>query len=341
MRRVPPKNGFEGKKTQPQSQYFEQVHAFSGRTFPSIYFKLSISISHPPISASKKLFPGTGLHFLQKANHPCGSEKAMRTMPPPHLPLSWLPSQNPHTPVTSCHAMLAVSTHSSARPFVPLPAHRSASLLCSRKVWVTQSVVRCRERIPRQHHSSRSLGAFSTVPILVFILEWPFIQSTIVLLSPLISSVGSFQATGIPRSSGGRSLGFFVGTGPLDSVFLSTGCFSLRGCVCVVSCIQSFPSPAYLAIGVSHCTPLLWNPTLCFHLWTLYGSHVIPQEDRLLHHAVGLHPKVEGRAIITATSPSYTAHVIVVHILFALFPVSSGRLIFLQQSLTNRDVMIL
>ena len=34
-------------------------------------------------------------------------------------------------------------------PRAPFPAHRSASLLCSREVWVTQSVVCCRQRIPR------------------------------------------------------------------------------------------------------------------------------------------------------------------------------------------------
>ena len=111
-------------------------------------------------------------------------------MPLPHLRLSKLPSQNPQIPVTSRHVMRALSTHSSARPFAPLPAHRSASLVCSRKVWVTQSAVRCHKRIPQLHHSRRRFCAFSTVPIFVFILVWPFIQSTIVLLSPLISSVG-------------------------------------------------------------------------------------------------------------------------------------------------------
>ena len=36
----------------------------------------------------------------------------------------------------------------------------------------------------------------------------------------------------------------------------------MRGFRCAMSFIQSFSSPAHLAIGVSHCTPLLWNPTL-------------------------------------------------------------------------------
>ena len=63
----------------------------------------------------------------------------MITMPLPQLPLSQLPSQNPQRPVTSGHAIRAVSTHSSTRPFAPLSAHCSASLLCSRKVWVTHS----------------------------------------------------------------------------------------------------------------------------------------------------------------------------------------------------------
>ena len=51
----------------------------------------------------------------------------------------------------------------------------------------------------------------ATVRTLVFILAWPFTQSTIVLQSPLISKVGHFPASGIPSSKRGRSLGFFVG----------------------------------------------------------------------------------------------------------------------------------
>ena len=54
------------------------------------------------------------------------------------------PIEPSQIPVTSGHVMRAVSTHSSARPRTPSPAHRSASLLCSRKVWVTQSAIRCR-----------------------------------------------------------------------------------------------------------------------------------------------------------------------------------------------------
>ena len=63
----------------------------------------------------------------------------------------------------------------------------------------------------------------------------------------------------------------------------------------------------------------------------------MPHEDRLLHQAVVLHPKSERRANITGTSPSYTAHVIVVKILLAIFSVSSGRPIVRKQSLMNRD----
>ena len=198
----------------------------------------------------------------------------MITMPLPQLPLSQLPAQNPQRPVTSGHAIRAVSAHSSTRPFAPLSAHCSASLLCSRKVWVTHSAVRCRRRIPRPHHSRRRFWIASTVLTLAFILAWPFTQSTIVLQSPLISSVGSFPATGILSSRGGRSLGCSVGKVPLGSFFFATACFmdssklritsSSRGFFCVISLIRSFPSPAHLAIG-AHCTPRLWNPTLCFH----------------------------------------------------------------------------
>ena len=134
----------------------------------------------------------------------------MITTPLPQLPLSQLPAQNPQRSVTSGHAIRAVSTHSSTRPFAPLSAHCSASLLCSRKVWVPHSAVRCRRRIPRRHHSRRRFWIASTVLTLAFILAWPFTHPTIVLQSPLISSVGSFPATGILSSRGGRSLGCFV-----------------------------------------------------------------------------------------------------------------------------------
>ena len=58
---------------------------------------------------------------------------------------------------------------------------------------VTHSVVRCRKRIPRPHHCRGRFWVFFTVPTLVFILAWPFTQSTIVLQSPLISRVGHYQ----------------------------------------------------------------------------------------------------------------------------------------------------
>ena len=48
--------------------------------------------------------------------------------PPPHLPLSKLPSQKPQIPRTSCHVLQVVPTHSLTRPWAPFHAHRSASL---------------------------------------------------------------------------------------------------------------------------------------------------------------------------------------------------------------------
>ena len=205
-----------------------------------------------------------------------------------------------------------MSTHSSTRPFAPLPADR-----------VTQSVVRCRERIPRPRQSRRRFCALSVMPILVFVLVSPVIQSTIVLLSPLISSVSSSPGTNVPRSKGGRSQGFIVVAGPMDSFFLSTGCFidsskfrmtfSFWGRVCVISSFQSFPSPS-----VCPTEPLCCETQLCASIFE-HCSGSMPHEDRLLHHAVVLHPKSERRANITGTSPSYTAHVTIVQILLAFF----------------------
>ena len=107
--------------------------------------------------------------FCRTYTIPCAPEKALITMPPPQLPLSQRPSQNPQRPVTSGHAIRVVSAHSSTRPFAPFSAHWSASL-CSRKVCVTHSAVRFRKRIPRPHHSRRMFWVFSTVLTLVFIL---------------------------------------------------------------------------------------------------------------------------------------------------------------------------
>ena len=64
----------------------------------------------------------------------------------PQLPLSQLPSQHPQRPVTSGHTIGVVDTDSSTRPFEPLSAHRSASLLCSRKVWVSFRYSEFKER---------------------------------------------------------------------------------------------------------------------------------------------------------------------------------------------------
>ena len=98
------------------------------------------------------------------------------------------------------------------------------------------------------------------------------------LTIPLISKVGHFLASGIQSSRGSMSLGFFVGLVPLGSFFFSTACFidlsrflmtsSLRGFLRTTTFIQSFPSPAHLAIGVSppHSSvmePKFVRPPLC------------------------------------------------------------------------------
>ena len=85
-------------------------------------------------------------------------------MPAPQLPLSQVPSQNPHSPVTSDHAIWAVSIHSSTHSVAPLSAHISASLMCSRNACVTQSAVRCLKRNPRPQHSRCRFWVASTYP---------------------------------------------------------------------------------------------------------------------------------------------------------------------------------
>ena len=73
--------------------------------------------------------------------------------------------------------------------------------MCSRNVCVMHSAVRYLKRILRPRHSRRKFWIASGVRTLAFILAWPFTQSTIVLLHPLISSVNfsrvpTFQGQG-------------------------------------------------------------------------------------------------------------------------------------------------
>ena len=197
---------------------------------------------------------------------------------------------------------------------------------------VTQSVVRCLKRNLRPHHFRRRFWAAVTMLALVFILAWPFTQSTIVLQSPLISRVGHFPASRIPSSSGGRSLGFFVGLAPLGSGFFPTACFidssklrimsCLRGLFCAMSFIQSFPSPAHLAISVKRCR----------------GSHAKPHEARS--------PSGSSPAQKWSEEPPVQGH----HHhkrptswqsrFYSKFSVSSGRPIFHQLFRRDRDVLI-
>ena len=136
-----------------------------------------------------------------------------------------------------------------------------------------------------------------------FILAWPFIQSTIVLLSSLISSVDFSPGTGAPKSrergrregEGGRSLGIFVGRVALDSFFLPTGCFidSIQipndiflARLCLLH--ECFPVLPLTSPSRHWCVPL--NPSVVepnFVLPSLDMSHAIPHEDR---------PKRERRA---------------------------------------------
>ena len=160
-----------------------------------------------------------------------------------------------------------MSTDSSARLCALFPAHKSAALLCSRKVWV----------IPPTHHSrGRFCAPHRADPRFhLGVAVHPIHNRFIVHLDLQSQFLSRNRCSKVNRGGGERrrSLGFFVGTGPPNSFFLSTGCFidsnklritsSLRNRVCVNN--YSFPCSTHLAIGVSHWIPLLWN-------------HVIPQE---------------------------------------------------------------
>ena len=135
----------------------------------------------------------------------------------PHVPFSQQPSQKPHRPVTADQTTFAVSTHFFSCPLTPFlgigflvvftkyvkrPVSHSLSEIHPANPPVPQDILRARD------------GTF-----LRFSLEWPLTQSTIVLLSPLISSISFLSFVGISITSGAKSPGFFDGTLPPFSVF--------------------------------------------------------------------------------------------------------------------------
>ena len=195
----------------------------------------------------------------------------MITMPLSQLPLSQLPAQNPQRPVTSGHTIWG-----SVHPFSHTSLRALVCPLLGFFVVFTKGMGNSLGGSLSQTNSTtppfpeKVLDCFhSAYSCFHLILAWPFTQSTTVLQSSLISSVGSFPATSILSSRGSRSLGCSVGKVPLGSYCFSTACFmdssklritsSSRGFFCVIGLIRSFPSPAHLAIG-AHCAPRLWNP---------------------------------------------------------------------------------
>ena len=163
------------------------------------------------------------------------------------------------------------------------------------------------------------LWVVATVRFLVFSLACPFTEATIVLHTPLIYRLGFYPSSGI-SSSREQFPRFLSRPGPLDSAFFSTGClmdsselritYSLRGCRCATSFIQSFPSPAHLAIGVSHCIPLLRNPTLCFHrvmlVWPRHapGGPASPPRSRSPHQTETKSPHYRNVTLVNSRSHS-------------------------------------
>ena len=97
-------------------------------------------------------------------------------------------------------------------------------------------------------------------------------------------------------------------------------------------CLLRECHPVFPPISPSVCPTVLLccRTRLCASISEHCRGTTSLQEDRFLHHAVVLRPNTERRTNIIGTSPSYTAHVIVVQILLAIFSVSSGKRIFLQ-----------
>ena len=154
----------------------------------------------------------------------------------------------------------------------------------------------------------------------------------------------ALPASCIPSSRGGRSLGV-----PLNAVFLrhhlfhrfaqtANNVFPARFELChKLDPIFSLASPP-----CNRCVPLcssVMDPNFVLPPLNVAGSHAIYQDDRLLHHAVVLQPKLERRTCITERSPSHTAHVIVVHVLLAIFSVGDGKPTFFQLFRRDRDFL--
>ena len=163
VRGIPPKNASVKERHIHSNEVFV-VNARSCRSrdanFPTTYHSRQFSI--------QGILTRYRPTFLKIGTQPGAFVKAWIIIPAPHFPLSQLPSQNRQSPMTSDHMTWASSTHSSSRPFTPVAAHRSASLLCSRKICVAKSAIRCRRSSPRPHHSRRR---FWVATVLSFVFQ--------------------------------------------------------------------------------------------------------------------------------------------------------------------------
>ena len=221
----------------------------------------------PPLSASsasKELIPGTGPHFLWIGDQPCRSEQAMINMPAPQLPLSQLPSQNPPSPVTSDHITWAMSTNSSTRPFAPFFGRRIRFLIlftkdmCGPVGSLLSKADPSTPPFPQQILGSRH-GTYPRFQLGMAIdpVHNRFVVACDLQGRPLPQlPVDPVQGEASPLVSLSAWPRWVL-------VFFSTTCFmdssklritsSMRGFRCDMSIIQSFPSPAHLAIGVLLC----------------------------------------------------------------------------------------
>ena len=171
-------------------------------------------MTQPPGSASRESEPFTGPHFLYLMTHPNPCMKNEIVMPAPDTLSEQLPSQKPQIPFTLVQSIEDSSFHSSLIPLAPKPAHKSASLLSSRKMCTAQSPILRHKSTPSFHHSLSCICMVSIARYDIFCFALPSIQSTTILLSPRMTNSIPSTILGGTNNKGSSSLSFLRGMPP-------------------------------------------------------------------------------------------------------------------------------
>ena len=113
-----------------------------------------------PVQHRMNFHPSLAHIFLSTRTQQRDSVKAWIIIPAPHSPLSQLPSKKCTEASDQRHHDMGSVHHSSSRPLTPSAAHRSDSLLCSRKICV-RPIGSSLSQVDSSPHHSRATPLFS------------------------------------------------------------------------------------------------------------------------------------------------------------------------------------